>query len=125
MQNFLKTLLNHERYQTISCLLVGLLLAFFYSCQPTCRSPLDPEIEITRAQLDMEIDVFVAKANMGYQTLEHKEQLRDILFQQAMATASGAAFNPIALLTTAGAVLGLGATVDNVRKRKEIKRLST
>jgi len=125
MKNLLSTLFNHERYQTISVIACALLLIWFYGCEPMCESTLFPGTKISRAELDSEIDIFITKVNTGYATLEQKEQLRQLLFEQALQSAATGAFNPIALMTSVGAILGLGATADNIRKRKEIKRLST
>ena len=125
MKNLLSTLFNHERYQTISIIACALLLLWFYGCEPKCQSILNTETKVSRAELETEIDIFIAKANAGYTSLEQQEQLRQLLFEQALQSAATGAFNPIALMTSVGAILGLGATADNIRKRKEIKRLST
>ncbi len=125
MKKLLDTLLNHERYQTISLLLATGLLIWFLGCEPKTQSLIDPTQQVTRGQLDIEIDTIISKSNIAYASLEKQEKLRDFMFQQAMIGATTGAVNPIALLTSIAALLGAGATVDNVRKRKEIKRLTT
>lgn len=125
MKKLLDTLFNHERYQTISFLVVLVLLFWFLGCEPKCKSIIDPTLQVTRSELDMEIDWIIKKANIEYTSLEKQEELREFLLQQAITAASTGTVNPIALMTSAAAILGLGATVDNVRKRKEIKRLTT
>lgn len=124
MQKLLSTLFNHERYQTISIIIAALLLVYFYGCDPKCKSIYNPAETVTRTELDIEIDTLIAKANAGYASLESQEQLRQVLFNQALIAASTGTINPIALFTSIGTILGLGATVDNVRKRKEIKKLA-
>lgn len=123
MKNLLSTLFNHERYQTIAIIVAFLFLGIFYGCQPQIKSILDPSMRITRAGLDAEIEVFIAKANIGYASLERQEKLQELLFQQSLVSVSTGAFNPIALMTSVAALLGVGAVTDNVRKRKEIKIL--
>ena len=125
MKKLLLTLFNHERYQSISVIVCSLLLLFFYGCEPKCNSIIQPNLQITRAELDMEVESIIAKANIGYSSLEQKEELRQLLFEQALTAASTGTVNPIAIITSVGALLGLGATVDNIRKRKEIKKLTT
>lgn len=125
MKNILDTLFNHERYQTISIIIAAALLLYFYGCEPKCKSITKPRQQVTRAELDAEVESIIAKANIGYISLEQQEELRQLLFQQALTAAATGTINPIALMTSVGALLGLGATVDNVRKRKEIKRLTT
>jgi len=124
MKNLLLTLFNHERYQTISIIVSALLLIGFYGCEPRCKSIINPAETVSRAELDIEIDTVIAKANAGYASLESQEELRQLLFEQSIKAASTGTFNPIAVMTSIGAILGLGATVDNVRKRKVIKKLS-
>lgn len=125
MNKLIDILFNHERYQTIATIICAILLICFYGCEVKCKSILNPTEKVTRAELDVEIEALIAKANAGYASLEQQEKLRDILFQQAMSSASTGIFNPIALITSCAGLLGVGATVDNVRKRKEIKRLTT
>jgi len=125
MKKLLETLFNHERYQSISIIVCSLLLLYFYGCEPKCKSIITPDENVTRSELDLEIEQVIAKANIGYASLEQQEELRDLLFEQALTAASSGTINPIAILTSAAAILGVGATADNIRKRKEIKRLST
>lgn len=125
MKKLLETLFNHERYQTISVIACGVLLLFFYGCEPKCKSLIDPELQVTRAELEIEIETIIAKANIGYASLEQQQKLRQFLFEQGLIGATTGTVNPLAIMTNIAALLGLGATVDNVRKRKEIKRLST
>lgn len=124
IKKLIETLFNHERYQTISIIVAALLLLYFFGCVPKCKSIFNPAETVTRAELDIEIDILIAKANAGYASIESQEELRELLFQQAILAATTGTINPIALLTSVGAVLGVGATVDNVRKRKVIKKLS-
>jgi len=125
MKNLLLTLFNHERYQSVSIITCAVLLLFFYGCEPKCKSIINPNTQSSRSELDAEIEILVSRANSGYASLEQQEQLRQLLFEQTIASATSGTVNPVALMTSIGAILGLGATVDNVRKRKEIKRITT
>ncbi len=125
MKKLIDILLNHERYQTISFLVVLALLIWFLGCEPKTQSLIDPTQKVSRAQLDIEIDTIISKSNIAYASLEKQEKLREFLFQQAITAASTGTVNPIALMTSVGAILGLGATVDNIRKRKTVKELKS
>jgi len=125
MKKILSTLFNHERYQTILIIVCSLLLLYFYGCEPKCKSIITPNLSVTRPELEIEIETIIAKANIGYASLEQQEALRKLLFEQALAAAQTESVNPLSLFSSIGLLLGLGATVDNVRKRKEIKRLTT
>lgn len=124
MKKLLFELFNHERYQTISVVLTALLLCFFYGCQPKCKSLFNPGVNVTRMQLDAEVDSVIAKANIGYASLEQQKKLQELLFEQSLISVTTGAFNPVGLITSVGALLGVGAVTDNVRKRKQIKKLS-
>jgi len=125
MRKILIELFNHDRYETISIILASVLLLFFFGCEPTCQSILEPGNTSSRSELDAEIEMMIARANAGYASLEKQESLRQLLFNQTIASASTGTFNPIALLTSIGAIFGVGATVDNVRNRKKIKKLES
>lgn len=125
MEKIIKTLFTKERYQTIAVILTACLLLYFYACVPKTTSILNPPQKISREQLNIEVDILIAKANAGYASLEQQEKLRDLLFEQALIAAATGTINPIALLTTIGTILGIGAAADNVNKRKEIKKLTT
>jgi len=123
MKKILLLLFNHERYQTISIVVVTGLLVWLYGCQPKTVSLITPTKKVTKLQLQAELDFLLARAEQGFATISQQEQLRNFVFQQALITAQTGTINPIALLTSAGAILGLGGVVDNVRKRKIIKKL--
>lgn len=123
MHECLKTLFNHERYQTIAVIVTCLLLIWFYGCESTCQSLIDPTKKLNAIELQGELDLILAKAENGRASIEQQEQLKKTILQQAIIAAQTGTINPIALLTSVGTILGIGATVDNVRKRKEIKTL--
>lgn len=125
MKKLLDTLFNHERYQIISLLIATGLLIWFLGCEPKCKSLIDPTQQVTRAELEIEIDSIISQANIAYASLEKQEELRDFLFQQSLAGLTAGTVNPLALIGSAATILGIGAGADNIRKRKEIKRLTT
>lgn len=86
---------------------------------------INPAERVTRSELDIEIDTVIAKANAGYASLESQENLRATLLEHALTAASTGTVNPLALITSLTAIIGIGAGADNVRKRKQIKKLTT
>lgn len=123
MKKLLSILFNHERYQSISVILVAIMLIFMSSCSPKCRSILNPEIQITRIELDGEIALLQSRINSELDNLEQQEAVRSLLINLAQSYAVTGGFNPLSALTGAIALLGTGAVIDNTRKRKEIKKL--
>lgn len=125
MNEIFNKLFNHERYQTISILIIAAGLVFLYSCESKVRSLTDPTIKVNRIELESELEAIVKSAEFKFADLERQEALKDLLFEQSLIAASSGTINPIALLTTIGTIFGAGATIDNIRKRKEIKVLKT
>lgn len=124
MQKLFDLLLNHERYQTIATIAAAALLLWFYGCESTCPSLLDPGAKVNRVGLQMELDIIVARAEAGIADMDKRDRLKDMLLQQAIAAGQAGTVNPLALITSIAAILGVGAGADNVRKRIEIKKLT-
>jgi len=123
MKKLLSTLFNHERYQTITIIVASLLLVVTWGCPGKAPSLLNPQKKVTRAELQNELDLMLIRANQGFARIDQVEEIKNLLFQQAIIAGQTGTVNPFALLTSVGTILGVGATIDNVRKRKEIKLL--
>lgn len=121
MSKILDTLLNHERYQTISFIIAFAVLLWFLGCESQTPSIMHPETKVTRAELEMEIDTFMAHATLRYDSLDQQDELRKLLADSALLVASGGTINYTGLIPTVFSILGVGAIADNVRKRKELK----
>lgn len=117
------SLTNGERYQTIAVIAGCLLIIYYVGCQPKGQSILNPNEKVSQSELQTEIEIVQQRIESSNLTIEQQQQVLDFLFDQALIVAAGGAVNPVAILTGAAAIFGIGATVDNVRKRKEIKTL--
>lgn len=123
MKELLTMLFNHERYQSISIIIVAGCVIWLSACQSKCQSLLHPEKKITRTQLQIELDTILAQAEANTITLDQQDLLKNLLFQQSLLAAQTGTVNPFAVLTSLGSILGVGAVIDNKRKRKVIKEL--
>lgn len=124
MKNFLLTMFNHERYQSIAIIVILSLLVWTYGCPSHVDSLLTPGKSVTRPELQVELDTMVAMAANRVQDLDEQDSIKELIFTQAMLTAQGGQINLMGVIAAAAATLGIGATVDNVRKRKVIKDLN-
>jgi len=122
MLKFLKAL-NGELLTVIGIVCAAGLLLWTYSCTPTTQSLLTPQTQVSRLELLAEVEMFNARLQGRIENLEQQEQFRSLLFDQAAIVGSGGTLNPLGILTSLAAVLGLGATADNIRKRKVISGL--
>lgn len=121
--NTLKNLLNHERYQTIAVAIMIGLLIWFYGCESKVASLTNPGTQVTRAELKIELNTLLASAEYRYAQLDQQDKLKSMLIEHALLIGQTGAFNPYGLLAMLAGTIGIGATVDNVRKRVEIKTL--
>ena len=124
MKKFLKTILNHERYQSIAVVACVVMIIFMSSCRPKCNSLLTPNQKITAEELQGEIELLNGKIQSEVKSLEQQEAIRTLLLSLAQTSIAAGSFNITSALTGAIALLGTGAFIDNTRKRKTIKTLS-
>lgn len=119
---WLKGFIDHNRW-IFAFVVWCLTLAGCAFWQPTAPSPTDPEKRVTRAQLQAEVDTFIARLEASEAELEAKEWA----VQQAINAASGlvtAVPGPWAgvaglALTTAPIFFG----INSARKTKVINQL--
>ena len=125
MKKLLETLLNHERYQSIAVVLIMALLIWTYGCPSRVKSLNRPGTRVTRAELQIEIDTLLATAEAHLVDLDRQVNVKRLIYDNLLLTAQSGQFNLLGLVAAAFTTLGIGATVDNVRKRKELKDLKT
>lgn len=116
--------MNHERYQVIATFVCILLLVWGLSCESKVRSLADPTQKITRDELNVEVDTFLAQAGIRYKQLDRLDQLKALVFDKLLLWSQGGGFNPIGIVPLIIGILGGSAAIDNVRKRRDIKKLN-
>lgn len=119
----IKKLLNHERYQSIAVLLICAFLLWFYGCDSKCNSLTRPNTQVTRGELAIEIQSLQGLADLRYADLDRQDAFRTAIVEQALIIGQTGTLNPYGVIAMLAGTLGIGATVDNVRKRNEIKAL--
>ena len=123
MKKLLDTLLNHERYQVIAVILILALLIWTYGCPSKVKSLRSPGKRVTRAEFEIEVESLLSTAEVRLLDLDQQDNIKRLMFDNLLLTAQSGQFNLIGLVTGIATILGIGATVDNVRKRREIKDL--
>lgn len=101
------------------------LLWYAYGCEPTTASLIDRNEQVTSAELTSELDFLLAKAETRFQDLYRKQKIRDLILQQSIIIAEGQPLNPVGVITSLLAIFGVGAGVDDIRLRKERKKVLT
>jgi len=123
MKKLLSTLFNHERYQSISVIIASLLLAGWWGCEPKAQSIRNPAIKLNRLQLKSELDSIIIQVQNSVDDMDRQAEVINFLFEQALIVGQTGTINPLGIIASIGTILGIGAGVDNVRKRKTIKTL--
>lgn len=118
----IKTLLNHERYQVVTLAVAICLSLWFFGCESEVTSMLDPGKKVNRAELQAELDLYLATAERKFKSLEQQEAIKKWVFENAVLVSQTGTINPQGLINTLLAVLGIGALTDNVRKRRDLNR---
>jgi len=127
MKAFLQSIwsaIRHNPYMIIAMIFLLLFLLWLFGCEPTVISPFDPTKNVTRAELQIDFDAYFQRVQLANEQLTKKEQLRDLLINQAFVIAENGMVNPVALLTSAFSILGIGSVLDNRRKDKVIDEKS-
>lgn len=118
---WLKNFFNHERFTSIGLLLTCLLIVWIIACESKVRSIRYPDRKYTRAQMQTELDTYLAEYDYSIMRLDQQDAIKKILLDNMVLVSQGGVFNPYGLIPLALAVVGTGATVDRVRSVKKKK----
>jgi len=124
MLSKLKLWFNHERYQIITVLIVIAFIGWIQGCPSTCKSLLDDTKQVTRNELAAELDLLHTRAADRVETLDQQDLLKGAIAENALLFSTTGTVNPVGLMTVVFSILGIGATVDNIRRRKDAKAKS-
>ncbi len=100
-------------------------LFYIFSCEPTTRSMLDPTRKVTRLELTSEAELLMAKFQVKVNELDRQSDLRNFILQQTLVVAQSGTINPIGIVTGLLAIMGIGATADDIRLRRQRKNQIT
>lgn len=114
----IKNFTSHNTGVTIAFFITTAVVIWSYGCESQVQSLTNPTVMISRDMLNVEVDSLLATAGIRYAQLDRQDELKDAIFEHALLAAKGGGINPIGLLTTLAAITGIGATVDNVTKRR-------
>ena len=113
--------LKANQTQVISCVIIALLLFTTYGCDPKVKSISHPNLSVTRSELQIEVDHYLALAKDRFEQLDQQENFRQLIFQNAFIIAEQGTISLPGVITTLFGLFGVGAVVDNRRKTKALK----
>lgn len=97
-------------------ILANLLLLFCTSCPPTVPSLLNPNLAITRAELQIELDRIIAIAETRIAALDKKQALRDLILKNALLMVETGTLNPVGIATALFGAYGIGHGASKLNK---------
>ena len=109
---------SHNTGVVIGQLLCFGALIFAHGCESKVTSITTPSTRVNRSELQVEVETFLAIADLRFEDLNKQDQFRDEIFKHATLWAQGGTVNPIGLALSLASIIGIGATVDNVTKRR-------
>jgi hypothetical protein len=109
---------NHSTAIAISIIIAAAI--WLYGCEPKTMSLLDPAKQITRAELEAESALLIARINTAQSDLQKKEQVKKTILDQAAIFSTTGQFNPIGALNGIISVFAVGSALDSKRKLKAI-----
>lgn len=115
--------IKHNSGMVIGSFLVIAIIVWCYGCQSKVTSIANYPVKVTRAGLEVEVDHFLKQAEIRFIELDQQDEFKQTFFAMAIEFMSAGKVNPLAIALTLGNLLGLGAIVDNVRKRTLINTL--
>ena len=115
--------IRHNSGIVIGSILCTMILAWCYGCPSTVVSVHNPPALVTRGELEVEVEHFLKLAELRFIELDQQDEFKRTFFAMAMDFMAEGKINPLAIAITLGNLLGLGAVIDNVRKRTLINTL--
>ena len=96
--------IKKNRTVLITGIVTVVLCIWLYACESQVKSLTEPDTLVNRSELQLELDTFMAKAEMRMADLDRQDAFRDLIIQNSMSLVTGTPFDPLGLIT---AVLGI------------------
>lgn len=114
---------RHNSGIVIGIIIAIIVLCWTYGCESKVVSIHNPPALVNRAMLELEVDHFLKQAEIRFTELDQADEFKRTIFAMAIEFMQGGEVNPVAIAITIGNIIGLGAIIDNVRKRTYINTL--
>jgi hypothetical protein len=115
--------ITHNIGLSLMAIVAIAILCSALCCESRTTSILNPDVKITRSQLETELTQIEALANDKALSLDKQDAIKKIIADQAVILAQGGTLNPAGIVTTLLSILGIGSIIDNKRKDYVITKL--
>lgn len=113
--------LNTNHWLVLGFLFSFGLVFWIYGCQSETKSLVNSDRQVTREELQLELNNYIALAKIRFAELDRQDELKAVLLDNASLFAQTGTMNPYGLLTTLLSVAGISFGLDRNRKLKELK----
>ncbi len=121
MWNWIKQ--NHRGI--ITALVTASVCLWLYACESKVRSLDGSGQLINRAELQLELDRYMATAQMRMAALDRQDAFRSLIIENSLLIVSGTPFNPLGLITAIAGIYGFTHATSKVvsaAKKSQAKR---
>jgi len=109
MLDFLK-----KHYIEVISLIFGIVFTIIcYGCEPKVKS-LDSDVRlVNRQEFKIELDRLLALAELRLAQLDQQDQIRGLIFNNAVSLAQGNQISPFGIITAIGAIYGFSSAAKS------------
>jgi len=119
----IKDFVKNNLITCIATIIAASTLFWAYGCESQVPSFNDPARFVNRSQLQAEFNFLLAQIENKFEELNRKDEFKNFVFNSAITYAEGGTVNPLGLLITLSGILGIGATTDNLTKRRKERKI--
>jgi hypothetical protein len=116
IMQFILNLANGNLAKIIAVIALIVLFVWLFGCQPMTSSLTDPSRQIPRAEVEAEIDSFMAIAKARLTDLDRQDEIQRLVLDKAALFATTGSFNATGLLNILVSIVAVGSAVDSRRK---------
>lgn len=117
--------LNGKTFTVLSVLACLLFAFYFFGCEATTPSLIDPDRAINRAELEAEIALLHSRIDTRISGLDNQDKLKKMLIDQVSIVATGGQFNPVGAINSLISIFAIGYAVDSRRKLTSANKKNT
>jgi hypothetical protein len=115
--------IRHNFGFCLGCFLTPFVLWYAVGCQSQVVSIITPSKMVTRDELLTEVDIVLAQAEQRIRDLDRQDLIRNTIFNSMSELLEGNPTSPAGIALIITNLLGIGAVIDNARKRTLIATL--
>ena len=97
--------------------IANVICLWVMACPPTTESLINGRPDVTREELQLELETITNTAKFRMAHLDQQDQLRDIILQNAVLIIENGSVNPLGIITGLLALYGAGSALTKGKKK--------